>query len=485
MENPQRIIRFTLENFKNVKFLDIPLNPSITKVTGGNGAGKTSTLDGLFYSLLPRKTVNAAFIRKGQKQGFMRVEFPDRVLTRKLDADGGDIYVEMKGSKTVLKDPIDWLKTLTGDLGFDPLAFVRMKADEQFDVLKPLVKLDIDLDALEAQNDIDESEKTDAKKAAKQYATARDSIKVDQSINAEMEIDIASLQKEAQDITEHNETVFDLQQERAQFQRDHASVVEATITAENKVERLERELAQAREEWDNSRSLVENMEKVMGEWTPIPDLIDRKPKDDAIREAASLNARIAVNEQNREQWSKWDQNAQAKAALVERLTERIKQRKLAIGKALEKAKFPIPGLSFTTLDEDAKGEQRKLAKRIVTYKGVPLSEASTGEQIRVSAAIGMAGKPDLRFMLIREGSLLDDEGMTILEEMARENFYQVLIECVNTTGTVGIYMKDGEVAAINAEPEPVQVHFNADEAGGPGYNQPPAPRKRAKKEPVN
>ena len=54
-------------------------------------------------------------------------------------------------------------------------------------------------------------------------------------------------------------------------------------------------------------------------------------------------------------------------------------------------------------------------------------------------------------MVIREGSLLDENNMAILEQMAHENNWQILAEVVDTTGKVGIFMQDGEVAAVNAE----------------------------------
>ena len=44
--------------------------------------------------------------------------------------------------------------------------------------------------------------------------------------------------------------------------------------------------------------------------------------------------------------------------------------------------------------------------------------------------------------------------MAVLEKMAHENNYQILIEVVDQSGKVGIFMQDGEVAAVNNEPEP-------------------------------
>jgi hypothetical protein len=65
----------------------------------------------------------------------------------------------------------------------------------------------------------------------------------------------------------------------------------------------------------------------------------------------------------------------------------------------------------------------------------------------------MASKPELRFLLIRDGSLLDDKGLAILEQMAHENDYQILMEKVDTSGKVGIFMEDGTIKAVNAEPD--------------------------------
>ena len=48
-------------------------------------------------------------------------------------------------------------------------------------------------------------------------------------------------------------------------------------------------------------------------------------------------------------------------------------------------------------------------------------------------------------MLIREGSLLDDEGHMLLEEMANERDAQVFCEVVDTgRGEVGVRIVDGE-----------------------------------------
>jgi len=99
--------------------------------------------------------------------------------------------------------------------------------------------------------------------------------------------------------------------------------------------------------------------------------------------------------------------------------------------ALEAAHFPVKGLSF---DESG-----------VLFNGVPLKQASSAEQIRVSLAIGIAMNPALKFLIIRDGSLLDSKSRTIVADMAAEHDMQVFIEAVDESGSVGFVIEDGGI----------------------------------------
>ncbi len=98
---------------------------------------------------------------------------------------------------------------------------------------------------------------------------------------------------------------------------------------------------------------------------------------------------------------------------------------------LAKAKMPVEGLGF-----DLDG---------VTYNGVPFSQASGAEQLRVSVAMAMALNPDIRVIRISDGSLLDSTNMARLAEMAQEHDCQVWIERVDESGHVGFVIEDGSV----------------------------------------
>ena len=116
------------------------------------------------------------------------------------------------------------------------------------------------------------------------------------------------------------------------------------------------------------------------------------------------------------------------------LTEGLEALDKTKAKALEAATFPVVGLGF-----DDTG---------VTYQGVPFSQASSAEQIRVSVAMAMAMNPKLRVLRIKDGSLLDAETLEALRAQVAENDFQLWLEVVTTSTEGGaVIIEDGEVQA--------------------------------------
>jgi hypothetical protein len=100
-------------------------------------------------------------------------------------------------------------------------------------------------------------------------------------------------------------------------------------------------------------------------------------------------------------------------------------------RAIGAVKMPIPDLGFGT---DG-----------VLYRGLPLEQASSAEQIKVSMSMAMALNPTLRVVQIRAGSLLDDSSLKIVQDLADANQYQVWMEVVATGGEGGVTIVDGTV----------------------------------------
>lgn len=98
---------------------------------------------------------------------------------------------------------------------------------------------------------------------------------------------------------------------------------------------------------------------------------------------------------------------------------------------LEEASFPVVGLGF---DEDG-----------VTFEGVPLDQASQAQRVRVSVAMGIAMNPELRVLLVRDASLLDDESMGMIAQMAEDADAQLWLERVGDGDAGAIIIEDGAV----------------------------------------
>ncbi len=146
-----------------------------------------------------------------------------------------------------------------------------------------------------------------------------------------------------------------------------------------------------------------------------------------IRNVETINRKVRENLNHRDQLvviekarARWDELTAAIEVIDE---EKRKQ--------MAKARFPVEGLSF-----DSTG---------VLFNGVPFRQASSAEQLKVSMAMGLAMNPQLRVVLIRDGSLLDDDSMRMVAEMAAKHDSQVWVERVGKGEEVSVIIEDGEV----------------------------------------
>ncbi|HPI98140.1 MAG TPA: hypothetical protein PLV56_05290, partial [Synergistales bacterium] len=101
--------------------------------------------------------------------------------------------------------------------------------------------------------------------------------------------------------------------------------------------------------------------------------------------------------------------------------------------ALQKASFPIKGLSVSEDD--------------VLYKGIPFEQCSQAEQEEISFSIGAALNPQARIMFFKNASLMDSDTLSRMEQKADEMDYQIFLERVGTIddGQTGFYIEDGSV----------------------------------------
>lgn len=429
-----KILKLSAENVKKLVAVEITPSGETVIIAGKNGAGKTSVLDSIWWALAGTSNIQAQPIRKGETKARIRLDMGELIVERKFTEAGSTLIVEnAEGAR--FPSPQKMLDALLGELSFDPLAFSRMDPRKQFDELRRVSELDVDIDALDLLNKGDYGKRTDINRDAKAKRAQADGIAAPAGEIAQP-IDESALVAELQKAGEVNTEIETRKARRVAAQEQANAKKQAGVDARNRAAKLREEAA----EFDKVASMVlaeaAEIEKKIDGAEPLPAAIDVTALRQQIDTARETNIKITASIQARDRKAAAISEAKALEAKAAELTAGMEAREKVKADAIAKAKLPVDGLGF--------------GAGIVTYGGIPFDQASSAEQLRVSLAIAMAANPKLRVIRIQDGSLLDDESMLAIAEAAKANDYQIWIERVDTTGKVGIIIEDGMVKTSEA-----------------------------------
>jgi predicted ATP-dependent endonuclease of OLD family len=420
-----KIVSLEAENFKRLKAIEIKPTGSTVVITGKNAQGKSSILDSIFAAVGGAGAVPSKPIRKGEQSAHIKLDLGEVIVTRKFTAAGSTLSVEQANGARFSK-PQQMLDQLIGSIAFDPLEFTRMKPTDQFETLRKLVPLEVDIDALDGQSRSDYEARTGVNRDAKSLRAQAAGIMVAPDLPAQP-IDTAALLTQMQEAGEANAEIERRKAKREQAARDVEVMANEArghraraIAFRKQAEEADAEASAIETKEMDLRGKIENAEA-------LPAPIDVTAIRATVEQADKTNARIA--DRNRRQ--EIEAKAAEKEAQSQKLTDAIEARATAKADAIRAAKMPIEGLSF------GEGE--------VLYSDLPLDQASQAERIRVSMAVAMALNPKLRVLTIKDGSLIDEEGLKIISEMVESNDFQLFIEKVSTDGSIGILIEDGSI----------------------------------------
>jgi hypothetical protein len=426
-----KIVEFRAENFKKLKVVEIKPNGDLVTITGANEAGKSTVLDAIFAAVGGGKHLPSRPIRKGEQHAHVKLDLGEIVVTRKFTAAGSTLTVEGANGARFNK-PQQMLDDLIGSIAFDPMEFARMKPDEQFETLRGLVKLDVDLDALAGQNKTDFETRTGVNRDAKALRAQAAGITVALDLPADP-VDTAALLRAMQEAGETNADIERRKARREAAEADADRLEQSATEHTSCATALRLQADQADRDAAADVEAAEGLRKKLAEAGPLPEPVDASKVRADIEAANATNSKIASRDRRRE----FEKQAETKEAEALRLTDAMEARDTARKQAVQAAKMPIDGLAF------GDGE--------VLYQDLPLDQASQAARIRISMAVAMALNPKLRVLTIKDGSLIDDAGMQVIATMAKANDFQCWIEKVSTDAGVGILIEDGAVANPGAE----------------------------------
>lgn len=441
---PLRIIRLEATNIKRLRAIDISPHKFINRLSGGNGAGKSSILDSIEWTVVGAKDMTSRPVRKGAVRGTVKIslgegETADVVLTRTFHegsqktAGRLDIYVApgkdgsvFEGRRKRALSPDELQDKLLREISFDPLEFMQMKPDQQYHVLRRISVQNIDMDELDSAIQQAYDERTPLNTQVKQLEAQFNTILVPDNLPTE-KINEAELLKQLTEASDYNAAIERERIRREGIERDVERRLERIAEIRKQIERLQDEAKKLEAEASESKKTIHG-------WKPLEDPRNAAELAEELQNARTINVAI-------------DRNAQKKRIEGELETARtawkekdsaVKEGERRKMEAIAHAEYPVEGLGF--------GDKE------VMYNGLPFDQASHAEQISVSTAIGMRANNSVHLMWIKDGSLLDEDSLQIIADLAHEHDYQVWLECVDNSGNVGFYIEDGEVKKVNEEP---------------------------------
>lgn len=395
-----KIVKLEVENIKKVKAVTVEPDPNgnLVVVAGPNGSGKSSVLDSIEAAIGGTKHAPADPIRHGAKKARIVLETEKLKVTRIWTAKGSRLEVTANGARVA--SPQTLLDDLTGSLTFDPLAFLRMKPKDQTELLRKLAG--IDTSELEAKRDRVYQERRDIGRDLKRaQATLETLDRPDFDIN------------ETRSMSELVGEIEDREQQNAANRRDRDEL----DRLRNEALVLQKQLSVVREA---GKKLAAKVAELCNQ--PTADLRAELKRAEYIVEARG----------KAEKYNATKYEVESLEGVYGDLERDLEHYRSEIAGAISAANYPIEGLEA--------GDEG------VLFHNVPFEQASSAEQIRAGVAIGSALNPELRVMLIRDGSLLDERSLGLLSEAAAKHDLQLWIERVGADGRATVVLEDGEVA---------------------------------------
>lgn len=408
-----KIIKLQAENIKKLKAIEITPNSNLVKITGKNAQGKTSVLDSIMYALAGKKAIPSKPIRDGEEKASIELDLGDFKILRTFTENGTYLKVTTKDGAEYPKAQ-DKLSTLVKNISFDPLEFANKNSKEQVEVLTELLGIS------EQLNELDEG----YKKAYEERTVVNRQFKEAQAKLNTNKPDSKYFEMEKIDISEVSDK---LEAEREKFQeiekaKHRVEACEANIDRiQSQIEALQKQLEEEKKSFEFNQREVEGLEAEF-------DVKVGKELKEQLENATEINEKI-VEAQN---YTRQQLEVETLRKKANNWDETVKEVIADRTKLITKSPMPIEGLGIN--DEG-----------IVTYNEIPFEQLSGAERLKVSLSIAMAMNPELRVIRILDGSLLDEDNLKVIEEMATDKDYQVWIEIVTSDSEIGFYIEEGEV----------------------------------------
>lgn len=424
-----KVINLRVENILGIREAEATLNGQSAVIGGRNGQGKSSLQSALRMALGGKELVPAEPVHKGAEKGLVftgldngySVEFS---VTKDRKTK---LTIRQADNPAFKSDSVTLLKSLFGELSFDPGDFMALDAKRKLETLMRLAGLDFSELNGERQGLYDE--RTVVGREVKR-----------------LEGQLSGLAHHA-DAPEAEEDGSRLLTEIADAERlaaANVAKVERLASLRKEMERLKELETETREEIAKLEAkltaVIDLKESVKTEGRKLKDETDsfQAPDTEGLRaRLASLDATNTKVRENRQRQVVATEHGE-RLAEHERLAKAIAELDAKKREQLEQASLPVDELAF---DETG-----------IRFRDVPLDQCSESQQWEIATAIAFALNPQGVVFMSRSGGMDLETRKRVMERAARLGV-QVFLEVVDDAEDVQIVIDHGTVAENRLERE--------------------------------
>jgi len=420
----QTIVKLEIANYKKIKAVRIRPEDGKPVVIGGkNAQGKSTVLDAIAAAIGGGRKSGEEPIRNGASKAEIEVTTSAGLVVRRRITDSGTTLTVRDADGKEIKSPQQVLDSLVGSgIALDPLAFMRLNDADMMRVVTDSCGLTDTLAELDEKH----RQAYEARTAANRHLKSVEARAAACPAVPNAPVAVVSSQQIIDQLSQ-----IESQNARNGRARDwlQTAIQEASIMLDH--------YRAKQEEADRLKAAHDKL---------MADIEAKKPKIDALvdEDPEAVRKRLKTLEQENEVARRNMEAARIAGELdaakdaARDADRRVEDTVSERNKAVASAKLPVEGLSV--------GDGK------VLYKGVPVRQASTAEQIRLGVHVALSANPNLAVLLVREGSMLDADSRAVLEQAAAEHGAQLWIEVVSSSEREGgIIIEDGEIRVTKHE----------------------------------
>lgn len=403
-------------------------------IAGKNTAGKSSLMDALSAALGGKDALPADPVRHGAERAEIVVALDGGryTITRTITGKGKEAKSSLRivGPDGPVAAPQTWLDALVSGRFLDPVAFLARDAKAQRQTLLALVGVDVD--ALDADRKAVFDTRTQTNRDLKAAQARRAAIGEPPPAPPETR-PAAEIQADGDKVAAQLAAAAAEKALAEQARKNVEARRSERARLQDELRRLEAEVARVTAALSTADAAVAEAESAApSEGIDVTFIEARRAELRAEYQAAMARTSWqAAEDAHRVQLKRADAEVARLQAEADAKTVALAEIDARKAKLLAAAEMPVPGLEV--------GDDGLL------LGGVPFGQASQAERLRCALAIAMRQSPKFRDVWVRDGALLDDDGIEIVREAAAAHDCRVWLEVVGEDEPGAIVIRDGRL----------------------------------------